>query len=255
VDDSPTEYHSTPESRASRPTSTSSAISTSTPSLASVGSSAASSAYPASPPPFHAPSLSTLHCTLFLLDDKLLIVKRQSASVSGRKITGLDDVAKLVKTGGGISVMEKGGVKKDKLAYRGSVDVLEVIASDVGNGGEHRHDSADQISTCFSNARPWIKANDGLGAPSARTLPSTRRTLAHSTSAFAKTKAASCRTSGLHRPTRAASSYRGIWRHREPWRAWRSRASTQPASSSGEQSAFGQCGRSSHGQSSCARYV
>jgi hypothetical protein len=73
---------------------------------------------------------------LFLLDDKLLIVKRQSASVSGRKTTGLDDVAKLVKTGGGISIMEKGGTKKDKLVYRGSVDVLDVIASDVGNGGE-----------------------------------------------------------------------------------------------------------------------
>lgn len=137
VDDVPTEYHSSPGSRAStRPTSTSSTTSTSTPSLTSVGSSAISSAYPASPPPYQHLALSTLHCTLFLLDDKLLIVKRQSASVSGRKTTGLDDVAKLVKTGGGISVMEKGGTKKDKLVYRGSVDVLDVIASDVGNGGE-----------------------------------------------------------------------------------------------------------------------
>lgn len=80
--------------------------------------------------------MSTLHCTLFLLDDKLLIVKRQLASVSGRSVTGLDDVAKLVKTGGGVAVMEKSSGKRDKLVYRGSVDILDIVASDVGNGGE-----------------------------------------------------------------------------------------------------------------------
>lgn len=56
--------------------------------------------------------------------------------MSGRKITGLDDVARLVKSGGGVAVMDKTGGKKDKLSYRGMVDVLDVIASDIGNGGE-----------------------------------------------------------------------------------------------------------------------
>lgn len=79
--------------------------------------------------------MTALHCTLFLFDDKLMIVKRQSSAISGRKITGLDDVPKLVKTGGGVAVIDKNGSKKDKLSYRGAVDVLDIIATDVGNGG------------------------------------------------------------------------------------------------------------------------
>lgn len=78
---------------------------------------------------------SNLHCTLFLFDDKLMIVKRQSSTVSGRKVTGLDDMQKLIKTGGGVAVMDKAGAKKDKLSFRGTVDILDIIATDVGNGG------------------------------------------------------------------------------------------------------------------------
>lgn len=65
-----------------------------------------------------------------------MIVKRQSSAISGRKVTGLDDVPRLVKTGGGVAILDKTGAKRDKLSYRGLVDVLDVIASDVGNGGE-----------------------------------------------------------------------------------------------------------------------
>ncbi|RSH95410.1 hypothetical protein EHS25_000497 [Saitozyma podzolica] len=142
VEDLPSEYHlsASPNSRgmsySSRP-STFSATSTSTPSLASIGSSAASSYAPVSPPPTAHVGIPALHCTLFLFDDKLMIVKRQSSSISGRKVTGLDDVQRLVKTGGGIAVLDKNGAKKDKLSYRGVVDVLDVIASDVGNGDFH----------------------------------------------------------------------------------------------------------------------
>ena len=134
VEDYPSDHHlpSPGSSRLSRPASTFSTLSTSTPSLASVGSTV-SSTMPTSPggPPL------ALQCTLFLLDDKLLIVKRQSSSISGRKVTGLDNVGKLVKSGGGVAVMDK-GIKKDKLVYKGAVDILDVIASDVGNGGEFR---------------------------------------------------------------------------------------------------------------------
>lgn len=77
---------------------------------------------------------SALHCTLFLLDDKLIIVKRQTSSISGRKVTGLDNVAKLVKTGGGVAVMDK-GIRKDKLVFKGAIDILDVIAAETGNGG------------------------------------------------------------------------------------------------------------------------
>lgn len=79
---------------------------------------------------------ATLPCTLFLFDDKIMITKRQSSSISGPKVTGVDDVAKLVKSGGGVAVKEKDGSKKESLSFRGVVDILNVVVTDVGNGGE-----------------------------------------------------------------------------------------------------------------------
>ena len=144
VDDLPVDLNSatSPGSRfPSRPMSVmSTSTSASTPSLLSLGSSASSSQLPVSPHGYTGgggvgPALTPLHCTLFLFDDKLMIVKRQHSSISGRKVTGLDDVPKLVKSGGGVAVIDKNGTKKDKLSYRGSVNILDIIATDVGNGG------------------------------------------------------------------------------------------------------------------------
>lgn len=81
-------------------------------------------------------AVPALHCTLFLFDDKLLITKRVSSTVSGRKVTGLDDVRALVKSGGGVAVREKDGTRKEKLSFRGAVDIEDVVAMDMGNGGE-----------------------------------------------------------------------------------------------------------------------
>ncbi|KAK6904572.1 hypothetical protein I203_105388 [Kwoniella mangroviensis CBS 8507] len=86
--------------------------------------------YPTSPPAIHA-AATPLNCTLFLFDDKLMIVKRQSGSISGRKVTGTDDIPRLVR---GAAIMDKNPIKKDKLGFRGEVDILDVIASDTGNG-------------------------------------------------------------------------------------------------------------------------
>jgi hypothetical protein len=79
-----------------------------------------------------------LHCTLFLFDDQLIIAKRPSVAVSGRKLTGLDDIPKLVRTGGGIAVKEKDGVRKERLSFRGAVDILKLTGMDLGSGGELR---------------------------------------------------------------------------------------------------------------------
>ena len=142
VEDLPPDFPTSPspESRPrshSRPMSFASAsTSTSIPSLASFASTASSSHLATSPPSNAGAASAALHCSLFLFDDKIMIVKRQSSSISGRRVTGLDDVPKLVKSGGGVSVLDKMGAKKDKLSFRGIVDVLDVIASDVGNGGE-----------------------------------------------------------------------------------------------------------------------
>lgn len=86
--------------------------------------------------PAQSGSAATLHCTLFLFDDKLVITKRPHRDVSGRRATGLDDVQKLVKTGGGVAVYDRDKDKRDKLGYRGAVDILDVIATDIGGGGK-----------------------------------------------------------------------------------------------------------------------
>ncbi|WWC91355.1 uncharacterized protein L201_006298 [Kwoniella dendrophila CBS 6074] len=127
VEDLPAEYPtaSSPPSRplsslGSRPLSISSS---SNPSMASFGSLTSQS-----PPTIHS-AATALNCTLFLFDDKLMIVKRQSSSISGRKTIGTDDIQKLVR---GVAIMDKNAVKKDKLSCRGVVDVLDIIASDTG---------------------------------------------------------------------------------------------------------------------------
>lgn len=75
-------------------------------------------------------STGALHCTLFLFDDKLMIVKRPHASASGRTLTGLDQLARAAKAGG-LPL----GVKKNGMSFKGVVDVTDVVATDVGMSG------------------------------------------------------------------------------------------------------------------------
>ncbi|KAJ7682631.1 hypothetical protein DFH06DRAFT_1161696 [Mycena polygramma] len=73
-------------------------------------------------------SAGSLHCTLFLFDDKLLIVKRPgNGEKGGRALAGLDELDKLNKSGGRPS-----GKKKSGMTCKGVVDVTEVVATDVG---------------------------------------------------------------------------------------------------------------------------
>jgi hypothetical protein len=77
-------------------------------------------------------SAGSLHCTLFLFDDKLLIVKRPgNGEKGGRALAGLDELDKLAKTGGRPS-----GKKKSGMTCKGVVDVTEVVATDVGGAGK-----------------------------------------------------------------------------------------------------------------------
>lgn len=78
------------------------------------------------------PSAGSLHCTLFLFDDKLVIAKRPgNGEKSGRALTGLDEMEKLTKAGGLPT-----GMKKSGMTFKGVVDVTDVVAVDVsGTGG------------------------------------------------------------------------------------------------------------------------
>jgi hypothetical protein len=77
-------------------------------------------------------SAGLLHCTPFLFDDKLLIVKRPGNSEKGgRALAGLGELDRLAKTGGRPS-----GKKKSGMTCKGVVDVTEVVATDIGGAGK-----------------------------------------------------------------------------------------------------------------------
>ncbi|KAF8842701.1 hypothetical protein BDN67DRAFT_898801 [Paxillus ammoniavirescens] len=78
-------------------------------------------------------SATALHCTLFLFDDKLMIVKRPgNGEKSGRLLSGLDEVEKLAKNGG-LPL----GMKKSGMSCKGVVDLCDIVAADVGDTEFH----------------------------------------------------------------------------------------------------------------------
>jgi hypothetical protein len=76
-------------------------------------------------------SSSLLHCSLFLFDDKVVIVKRPNGEKGARSLSGLDGVDKVTKAGGIPS-----GKKKSGMTCKGVVDVTDVVATDVGGAGK-----------------------------------------------------------------------------------------------------------------------
>ncbi|KAG1840091.1 hypothetical protein DFJ58DRAFT_811218 [Suillus subalutaceus] len=110
-------------------------------------------------------ALNVLHCTLFLFDDKLMIVKRPgNGEKSGRLLAGLDDVDKLAKTGGLPLRMKKSG-----LSCKGVIDLPDIVAADVGGADFHIYienppqDQSDRWSgrsfRCLSVVFPPAPAN------------------------------------------------------------------------------------------------
>lgn len=76
-------------------------------------------------------SAGSLHCTLFLFDDKLMIVKRPgNGEKGGRVLSGLDDLDRVTKAGG-IPI----GKKKSGMSCKGVLDVTDIVATDVGGAG------------------------------------------------------------------------------------------------------------------------
>jgi len=71
---------------------------------------------------------STLHCTLFLFDDKLVIVKRPK-NEKGGALSGVDNVDKVTK--GAIPDKRRTG-----MSCKGVVDLTSVVIADVGDAGK-----------------------------------------------------------------------------------------------------------------------
>lgn len=74
-----------------------------------------------------------LHCSLFLFDDKLMIVKRPLEK-GGRSLAGLNQPEKVAMVPG-----RSAGVKKNTMIFKGIVDILDVVATDVGGTGKPRN--------------------------------------------------------------------------------------------------------------------
>lgn len=76
---------------------------------------------------------ASLHCTLFLFDDKLVIAKRpNNGEKSGRTLAGLDEMDKLAKSG-----TLPLGMKKSGMTFKGVVDITDVVAADVSGAGKY----------------------------------------------------------------------------------------------------------------------
>jgi len=71
---------------------------------------------------------SSLPCTLFLFDDKLVIVKR-AMDKSGRALSGVDNAEKIMLTGA------LGARKRSGLSFKGVVDITDVVATDISGPG------------------------------------------------------------------------------------------------------------------------
>lgn len=76
-------------------------------------------------------ALEPLHCTLFLFDDKLMIVKRPGEK-SAQVLTGLDQLEKIAKGSGVPS-----GLRKSGMSCKGVIDLTDVVATDVGGADFH----------------------------------------------------------------------------------------------------------------------
>lgn len=77
--------------------------------------------------------VGVLYCTLFLFDDRLIIVKRPNGTSSGRSLAKLDDIPKLLRTNGLASL------KKSGMSCKGSISVLDLTATDPGGSEMHMY--------------------------------------------------------------------------------------------------------------------
>ena len=159
---------------------------------------------PSAPSGTGSSTLEPLHCTLFLFDDKLMVVKRPgNGEKSGQVLTGLDQLEKIAKGSGVPS-----GLKKSGMSCKGVVDLTDVVATDVGGAGMsslHREtllSDVRKIFTSISRNPHRTRLIDGPGAHSDLCrwcFHLTRPISTHNKQR--STKRVSWRTSGFHRQT------------------------------------------------------
>jgi protein ECT2 len=94
--------------------------------------------------------LGALHCTLFLFDDRLIIVKRPNGASSGRTLARLGEIEKLLRTNA------LNSLKKSGMSCKGVVDVLDITATDAGGPDLHVYlENPPEDQTDRWNGRPF----------------------------------------------------------------------------------------------------
>ncbi|PVF99989.1 hypothetical protein CPB86DRAFT_702137 [Serendipita vermifera] len=94
--------------------------------------------------------LGALHCTLFLFDDRLIIVKRPNGASSGRTLARLGEVEKLLRTNA-LNTLKKSG-----MSCKGVVDILDITATDAAGPDLHLYlENPPEDQTDRWNGRPF----------------------------------------------------------------------------------------------------
>ncbi len=98
----------------------------------------------------------SLHCSLFLFDDKLMIVKRPNADKPGRVLAGLDDVERLAN--GAFSL--RAFMKKSVMSCKGVIDITDVVATDVSGPGKSTNffESQKSLTINFSDMHFYFES-------------------------------------------------------------------------------------------------
>ncbi|KAF5333454.1 hypothetical protein D9611_002621 [Ephemerocybe angulata] len=77
---------------------------------------------------------TALHCTLFLFDDKLMIVKRPNGDKGGKTLSGLDNMDKFTKSSARSYTKRRTG-----MTAKGVLDLTDIVISDPGGANIHMY--------------------------------------------------------------------------------------------------------------------
>ncbi|KZS91196.1 hypothetical protein SISNIDRAFT_456791 [Sistotremastrum niveocremeum HHB9708] len=95
----------------------------------------------------------TLHATLFLFDDTLVVAKRHNPTVGGKTLAGLDALDR----SGGALLPIMGSVKKGSMSFKGAVDIMEVSATIVNPSSSLIHLYLSTVPQIEGSER-WCRA-------------------------------------------------------------------------------------------------
>lgn len=107
-----------------------------------------------------AAGIEPLKCSLFLFDDKLMIVKR-NGDKPVRMLSGLSDLNKVLQK----PALRPISLKKSGLQFKGIVEITDVVATDVGSSGAFPNHCLGHsaLLTCVHLRVPFVPGKPSPG--------------------------------------------------------------------------------------------